>query len=595
MLELNETALLLDGLRPPAGMELDAAVGTTFTLDLTALLAIPVSSTLDTEVEARDSADLLEMIRGYADRTILFCQAGAISVPSEYRAALTFVEQSVVEICKPANGIFHPKTWVVRFRGGGRLRHRVLVMSRNLTFDRSWDVVVRLDEDPAAEQAVATEQLETLLSALPGMAARELTSEQAALLSDLLQTLASARLAVPPPFASGRLLAFHDGAQRTPPFLGSCRDALAISPFLTQRAVEDFLQSATRRRTLVSRPAALDVSAQRRAADSRLLKLKELLLDAEDSVDAIDTQPEAAGASGAPAARASLRGLHAKVFVQDDGADSTMWIGSANLTDSFRTNVETLVELSGSARAVGANVVLKSADHHADPNNLSHIVEDHVPVHTDETDEEMSDLEVTLCDLASRSWEMAIRSAGDLWDAHLTVTPADVPGGLALTARLLTLSEEHPLSDGTATWTALSERHLTPFVVIHARGDGAARRVLVRAELDGDPPGRRAAVLAHAISSREDFLRYLAALLGYDLGLFGGAGGEVAGGSWTAASRIDRVLEDLLVTASRSPQRLRTLQQTLTQLRRDEAFAQIVPPDFQSLWDAVYAARKEAL
>lgn len=595
MLGLDESALLLDGLRPPPGMELDAAIGSTFTLDLTALLAIPVSSTLDTDVDEQEAAELLETIRRYADRTILFCQAGAISVPSEYRAALTFVEQTVVEVRKPAGGVFHPKSWIARFRDGERTLHRVLVLSRNLTFDRSWDVVVRLDEEPGTENAVDTTELERLFGALPDMTAQPMEPSQKLLLGDVLRSLSEARLALPPGLETGRLLTFHDGGRRTPPFKRSCRDAVAISPFLTKPAVDSFLNSAGRRRTLVSRPSALNSSAAGWATSARLLKLKDLILDAEDSLDGRELADDTSSATSRqfPA----LRGLHAKVFAQDDAETSTLWMGSANLTDCFRTNVEVLVEFTGPLRRVGVNTILKSADHAPDPNNLSWIVEAHSPTEEGESDDELTELESVMYDLASRALTLTIRPSGpEHWDAHLDVTPGELPDGLTLAARLLSLSEELPVTDGMATWTALSQRHLTPFVVLNARTSAGSRSVLIRAQLDGDPADRRGAVLAHAISSREDFLRYLGALLGIDLGLLGATGsGDLSGGSWASAASIDRVLEDLLVTASRSPERLRTLEQTLAHLRRDEAFAQIVPSDFHGLWDAVYAARKDTL
>ncbi len=62
MLELDTRTLLLDALRPPAGHRLDIAIGTTFTLDLTALLAVPLAAALrdratpDQDPEAIDTA-----------------------------------------------------------------------------------------------------------------------------------------------------------------------------------------------------------------------------------------------------------------------------------------------------------------------------------------------------------------------------------------------------------------------------------------------------------------------------------------------------------------------------------------------------------
>ena len=79
---------------------------------------------------------------------------------------------------------------------------------------------------------------------------------------------------------------------------------------------------------------------------------------------------------------------------------------------------------------------------------------------------------------------------------------------------------------------------------------------------------------------------------------FGRGGGEGEGGffgGWVAAIRVDRILEDLLTTASRNPTRLESLDQTLIALRADVRFGDVVPQSFRALWDAVYEARKDAI
>ncbi|MFI2294469.1 hypothetical protein [Isoptericola sp. NPDC019571] len=593
MLGLDQTALLLDGLKPPPGMEIDAAVGTTFTLDLTALLAIPVAATLASdEQDGPDSADLLEVVRRHADRTVLFCQAGAISVPPKYRAALTFVEQSVVEARKPTGGIFHPKVWVVRFASAGSYRHRVLVMSRNLTFDRSWDVVVRLDEEPDAEQAMDNGGIVEFVRALPSFAARDLTEVQSNLVADLGDTLATATLAVPAPFESGSFAPFLSGRDGQP-FRHSCDHALAISPFLSEDATHSFVDTATSRALVISRPAALDASADGVRSAQRVLRLKDAVLDAERTID--DTFDTTGLDDSGCGAMLQLRGLHAKTYVQDHGDQASCWIGSANLTaGAFSTNVEMLVRLTGPVGDVGVDSLLSPSPQ---KNNLSWFVEDHpLPVTGKDSDAEegVSELEGHAFDVASGEIMLTLTPAGEHWDAVLGITPWQLPAGMSVRARLLSLRKEQGVEvvQGTASWPAIPMSSITPFVVLEARGGGHVRHVLVRAQLAGDPEDRRRSVIANAIASRDDFLRYLAALLGAEQG-FGsaGLGEEFFTGGWIGGGS-SRVLENLLVTASRNPGRLASLDQTLKQLRNRADVAEIVPEDFHQLWEAVYAVRK---
>ena len=153
MLEPEGRQLLLDALRPPAGYELDHAVGTTYSLDLMSLLAAPLGFALfDRESSdgrlVADPISLIEAVRRSAERIDIFCQAGQIAIPREHRVILTYLESSIHQVAPPnREAIFHPKVWVIRYRStvDQTPTYRLLCLSRNLTFDRSWDTVLCLD------------------------------------------------------------------------------------------------------------------------------------------------------------------------------------------------------------------------------------------------------------------------------------------------------------------------------------------------------------------------------------------------------------------------------------------------------------------
>jgi hypothetical protein len=114
MLDPDDRHLLVDALKPPVGMSLDVAVGTTFTLDLQALLLAPVSfAFFGFDVNAsggRDPLALLESVRRHADRITMFCQAGCIAVPRTLQPVLAWLEDSVVPVRPPGPGrLFHPR------------------------------------------------------------------------------------------------------------------------------------------------------------------------------------------------------------------------------------------------------------------------------------------------------------------------------------------------------------------------------------------------------------------------------------------------------------------------------------------------------
>ena len=129
---------------PPDGFELTKAIGTTYTLDLYALLAIPVALFYAKSMEGDfqlNRYDVLDAIRQSTEKVDIFCQRGKIKVPSNYNNLLAFMEGCIEEVQPPiVDSSFHPKIWVLRFDSENETTYRLVVLSRNLTFDRSWDI-----------------------------------------------------------------------------------------------------------------------------------------------------------------------------------------------------------------------------------------------------------------------------------------------------------------------------------------------------------------------------------------------------------------------------------------------------------------------
>ena len=76
-----------------------------------------------------------------------------------------------------------------------------------------------------------------------------------------------------------------------------------------------------------------------------------------------------------------LRGLHAKLFVVDQGGRARVWTGSANATHgAFEGNVEFLVELEGRKKHCGIDAVIGDRD---DGLTLRSLLEPYRPVADD--------------------------------------------------------------------------------------------------------------------------------------------------------------------------------------------------------------------
>src|SRR5437879_2263363 len=123
----------------------------------------------------KDPLETLEAIRRHASQLVLFCEAGRIAVPKHHRPLLTYLEDRIIQAKAPTEGrSFHPKVWIIRYvNPGGEVCYRLLCLSRNLTFDRSWDTVLTLDGPLRRARAVGYGEnagLREFFAALPGMA-----------------------------------------------------------------------------------------------------------------------------------------------------------------------------------------------------------------------------------------------------------------------------------------------------------------------------------------------------------------------------------------------------------------------------------------
>ena len=596
MLEPNDRAMLQDLLRPPEGSQLDIAVGTTYSLDLISLLSAPVAFALfdidseslvgkdegdQAERSAEGGLEILEAVRRYASRTTVFAMAGQISVPTTYRSVLTYTEDSVIEVRRPREDrVFHPKVWALRYRflqGPDRFHHRVIALSRNLTYDKSWDVTAVLDEAAGDKGARCAAPLAEFLRGLPGLAAGTVPKDRHVQVHDLAGTLEMALFEVPEPFKEMRMIPIGPGLAGAD-FPKSCDRALVISPFLSEVPVRKW-SARSAALTLVSRAEELD------ALPLSAVPERSYVLSAH--VQPFDEQDS------------ELSGLHAKVYVADQGEDSTWWLGSANCTHAaFDGNSEFFIELTGPKSKVGVKKLLEPAQEDVsltallEPYTRSDLApEEGLP--RELAPEDAAVIAIAEAGLALEVGEAQEEGQRVVYPVSVFCT-AELPPDLTVTVKPLALKgddEFRVLEGGTASWPGVSLQGLSPYVVVRIVGQRKVERVVI-AELVGDPPHRRDAVLASLIASQEGFLHYLLLLLSdgalnaaWSGALDAGPFGDSAGRQRTAYELP--LLESLLRSLSRNPADLTRVGDLLSDLRRTPEGARLVPEEFVQLWEPI--------
>lgn len=592
--------LLTDALRPPAGHKVDVVVGTTYALNLTALLLAPLSFAVfdqtDGDAERVDPIRLLEAVRRHAEHTTVFCQAGGIHVPSAYRSILTFVEDTVHEVTAPREGgIFHPKIWALRFvDAAGSHAHRVVVLSRNMTLDRSWDTALVLDE--ASDGLIDAAPAADFIRWLPSLTTRPVSDRRTGDVDDLAATLASVQLTPPSPFTGGELLPIGVGGDAWP-FPTRARRMLAISPFLTRGRLDSLARISTARR-LVSRAESLDLVG---AHALEGWDVNVLQRTAETDHDAAP-----AGESAPTVFQDESDGLHAKTFILDlDDRTSTTVTGSANLTSAaWDRNVEFDAVLTGPTSTCGVAAVL---DGSAEVPGLVNLLAPHSASSQDGVPDPAIEMSYVLerfhRDLAAHAPVLRVRALDDdRAEAVLSLpVPAQPPGSTRVW--LASVSETHaqPLTAELA-WTVAS-KHVTAFVVVETTaGERAARvtrRCVLKAALVGDVDARRLDAVLDVLSSKDDVLRYVLFLLGdpaYD-SLFAqasGAPGERFASANAGFSTRAALFEPMVRAVGRDEDALARVASLMEDLRNSPDGASLVPDGFDALWDVVWQVHREA-
>lgn len=582
MLSPDDGMTLLEAIAPPAGCRVDVAVGTSFTLDLNALLAVPAAFALHhgigDDVMAPDHTPLalLEALRSYASRITVFTDAGHIAIPPTAAGGVFgFLERTIVPVHAPRGGAFHPKLWALRFADDdGAMTHRLLVASRNLTFDRSWDALVLLNESANGTRlAPLTALIEDLL-AMPTEPNR-IDGWRADKIRDLARSIGAVKFEVPDGFDSIaiRPIGFHTGSGRTWPFPRTSRRSLVVSPFLTTGALAR-LSEATKDFTVVGRGDELDLAYA--------------TCPEADRPAAFEVNPQLVDVSEDSAA---LAGLHAKVFAFDvAGSRTRVFAGSANATTAaFRHNTEVLLEMTGPSYKVGVRRWLDGDDPTFRRLLVPHTWGDPT------VDESVAKdaLDAVRAALAHLVIACTVTGEEDDWFTvrYTSSDPLPALNGARLSVR--------PVSD--ARWSFVTDVHLghtarvpltglTSLLGVRVELAGESIELVLACVMTGAPEDREDRLLARLIANPDRLVRYLFMLLTDGPGdRFDGALREleqaIARRESHTLSTVP-LLELLLRIHVRHPERLAAVGRLLDVVRRSP---ELRDDALLELWDSLTA------
>lgn len=595
-------------LRPPPGYAFDAAIATTYSLDLETALAVPLGFTA-TAPERREDAlssplALLEGLERNAGRIAVFCEAGRIQGHVHRQSRLcALLERTIVEVAAPAGGAFHPKLWLLRYGGtsaGLAPKLRLLILSRNLTRDNSWDLYVSLDGRIDRDRQTVNEPLVGLIKQLPDLATGPVSGQVAELVDDLGEALSRAIWEPPEPYESVTFAVNGLGGTPWQPPVG--RQRAIIAPFCDAAALTALLRGNREGAQLIGRAEELVSLPAETLGRFEEVRVLDELATSEDGEDmAVETDQAI-----------PLRGLHAKAFLTQRGWDTELTIGSGNATSPALlsgANVEVFATLRGKSSRVGA------VEDQLGPNGLGRLLRPFELGEVEPPDAELQAAEerlevvrraLALADLRLHCAPLGNRSEGLITMDLKAGNPISLP--IAVEARVwpVTLGEGHSKDVGDlfrgrkVSLGELALRDVTRFLGFRLvdPATGTASLFALGAKLEGLPEERDVEILRAFINSRDAFLRYLRLLLAdlddpFAAELRSGGAWE---GKWGASADDTPLLEDMVRALIEGGDRLRDvdrLVQRLTERKREDQAA-VVPVEFLELWSAFRSVLNEA-
>jgi hypothetical protein len=604
-LDPEERVLYGESLAPPSGFVFDAAVATTYSLDFETALAAPVSLALFAaenrdEILAQPLA-LLEGAERIAGRLAVYCDAGHIQAQIKPQSRLcSLLERMIIEVAAPQGGAFHPKIWVLRFKPQSDLgpsKMRLLVLSRNLTRDRSWDISLRLDGDVTRRVVPGNKPIVDLLKRLPRLAVHSAPEAAAALTLEVAGDLNRAQWELPERFEELTLAVNGIGAEAwSPP---ACARMGIISPFCDDATLAKLAGQSREKPVLVGRSDELaGCSPDTLARYARVSVLDEMAA----SEDGEEAEPE------------SLQGLHAKAFIQEIGWNTTITIGSGNATQAALAdrkvvnNVEVMASLTGKTSKVGSVediLGVQGFGRLLRPFEATEAAA--LSAEAKAAERRLEEARRVLCkaSLALRCERAPAEGEVEAgWRVWLSCAKPVVLANLAEAyAWPITRGEGHRrdvlavlASGDTVDLGVMPMADLTRFMAFQFTDAGSDARLLFSLGLpmEGVPAERHAAIFRSIITNRDAFFRYLRLLLSelgdpFAAALAAQSGG--AEGAWGRGGGDDMpLLEDMVRALCSGDGRLNAVERLISRLSAEEAETDPVPAEFRALWDAFRTA-----
>lgn len=576
-------------LNPPEGFRMERAVATTYSLDLTAFLSIPVALFYNKNMDGKISEnrmDIFDAIQKTSETITIYCQRGKIKQPENINRLFSFLEDSVVEILPDeAFKSFHPKLWIVRYKNQQKeILYRVIVLSRNLTFDRSWDVAFCTEgfvSKSINKKATALSDLVTHLIQFGDF------NNSVSFINDLRKT----DFQISKPFNEYGFHPMGFDIYKNPLHNQKWQDLIIVSPFLHKDTLKTLKANTSGNRYLFSRKEELDKIHLDDLKAFTSYSFSQNIIDGEDFENVqeeADDEP-------------LKQNLHAKIYIGTNEQGQTKWyLGSANCSQpAMSANHEFLIGLNSADNLVSVanmlDVLLSKDKEYMVFEEYNRTAKE--PVKSDEYDFRKDIFQLlyyitspgnvtancTLNQTEKTKYDIAINVKSNTIFQSDKLEFSFAPYGFKGDLQIIN-------SDVGFLFEGIAIHNLSPFITWRIKNltNDQTKEFITRIAITL-PDDRRQEIFKSIIQDKDRFIQLIQFMLGANdsIDLFSNtkkkkSKAENADGTiWLTDINI---YEEMLLAASRNPNKLKEIGKLVERLKTIGA-EELIPTEFHDVWE----------
>ena len=576
-------------LAPPVGYETIYAVGTTYSLDLDALIgasiAFGLSESIDSELKD-NPIYLLEALKRTADKVVLFCESGQIQVPYQAKVLHSLLESMVVEVSMKNKKSFHPKFWLVKYENDlGEDLFRCIVLSRNLTFDRSWDIAVCLEGSTKIDGRIKygyekSKPINAFLESILKMAKRGmLDSKKKKMVIRAAQEVLNVKFEIQDKaYTDFEFIPIGIEGYKAEQMglFTSYHEMFIMTPFLsdtTIKRIDQVALTSASKNTLITRKSELGKLKPESVEHFDVYIMKDIVVDGEDAISDAEQASEIENKQ--------KQDIHAKLFLKTKYSDSELFMGSFNASENAcYGNVEFMFKLASKRRHLNVDQLKRDIFGDEDKENPFEKVDGFIG---------NGKTSLSLLDKLQKQIKDICRLK-----ASATVDQQDDKYAVTVTFEKLLDNENMTLSPifSPVKEQSLKEKmlfeliplvQLSEFYVLTASEEGEKVHRLIKIPTENIPEQRNQLIVNDIIKDRNGFMHYLSFILGEDylLSALENQKQIFNASLYHQGSEMPAMYEKMLKAAAHSPAKLAEIKRMVDMISDDA----IIPDSFKELFE----------